>query len=479
MIKEKKELNVNKRLRLRRQLAAVPGIAMAAVTLAELILVLILPSPDSQYVIYHELFRLGLILSVAAGAAYFGMIPGGFQRAQAEEDPGTGRIQRMKRRAEPEDFFFGLFLLWILVSTAYHGLDDKAVYGLPYRYQNVFLTAAYILIYFGVSKGAGDIGNPADPADAEAEMKPVRNPRSRPGRRDSRRIAIGLTVFTADLLAILALAHQFILPIAAFEAKKGLSATFYNSNHYGYFLTIAVLMSAVQFVDGQAQRTRSAGMISFLLNTAALLLNNTFGCILSSAVVLVLITGMIFRRQPDRKWRATAVLILFFAIPAAASVMTDGLVENVTTFVEDLGNIFAGSPDAASAGTNRWGLWITAFQYIRAHPILGFGCEGTAARMMSEAGVANPHSEVLTYALDYGIPGAVLYTLGVIAVFIRYIRFGLDRQPEAMMAFAAALGYFISSMFGVAMFYTTPFFFILLGYCAGGMKPDPVEKQIR
>ena len=60
--------------------------------------------------------------------------------------------------------------------------------------------------------------------------------------------------------------------------------------------------------------------------------------------------------------------------------------------------------------------------------------------------------------------------MAVLMIFLRHLVSGAWKDPYALMAFSAALAYFISSFFGVAMFYTTPFFFIMLGYSSGKGK---------
>jgi len=113
-----------------------------------------------------------------------------------------------------------------------------------------------------------------------------------------------------------------------------------------------------------------------------------------------------------------------------------------------------------SAGHNRWLLWQITMEHIASRPFLGYGCEGLSETLMDLTGRANPHNEILTYAAYFGIPAALLYAAGVLITVINGIRSG---EHASMTAAFAAAAYFISSMFGVSMFYTTPFLFVLLG----------------
>ena len=277
-------------------------------------------------------------------------------------------------------------------------------------------------------------------------------------------------LFTADVLGVTAIGHQFFLNISAYSGKKGLSAIFFNSNHYGYFLAMALMVAVTAFIVGDKVWVREFGFLSGMLNLIVLFMNNTFGAILASFISLLVVLFLSLIKLPKSKWRAVSVASLIIAIPLAGGVLLNAQFDNFVVLLQDIGKIMSGSSDAASAGTNRWGQWVKAVQYIQEHPLLGYGCEGMADRMMNDIGISNPHNELLTYALFFGVPAAVCYTVAVLMIFLRHLVSGAWKDPYALMAFSAALAYFISSFFGVAMFYTTPFFFIMLGYSSGKGK---------
>ena len=72
----------------------------------------------------------------------------------------------------------------------------------------------------------------------------------------------------------------------------------------------------------------------------------------------------------------------------------------------------------------------------------------------------------------FRIPAAVLYTAGCLSAIISGLRRrssvdSQDKQEHSrVIAAFAALGYLISSLFGVAMFYTVPYLFIFMGLAA-------------
>ena len=117
------------------------------------------------------------------------------------------------------------------------------------------------------------------------------------------------------------------------------------------------------------------------------------------------------------------------------------------------------------AGNGRWGIWQYVASYIADYPWWGYGCEGIAEIMKDYTLTTNPHNEPLTYAAFFGIPAAVFYCAGVIAAVIKGLR--AKESKACMIASFGAMAYFLSSLFGVAMFYTAPYLFILMGIAAG------------
>jgi O-antigen ligase len=414
-------------------LASIPAMIVILITLRELFLAVTDSSMSKeQYTTYPELFQFGNFIIIIIGIIYVilsNMVP-------------TKKKPLLQRN--PEFLFFGCFLILMALSTLINGIDDKAIHGLPYRNQGIFHFALYILIYYFVS--------------ARTKLMQIR------------KFVLVTFLFTADVLGITAIGHQFFINIAAYTGKKGLSAIFFNSNHYGYFLVMALMVGVTAYVVGDQAWVQLLGLASGLLNMIVLFINNTFGAILGAFVSLLVVLVLALIKLPRSRWRAVSVAALIIALPLASGLLLNSQFENFVILVRDIGKILSGSEDAGSAGTNRWGQWVKAVEYIREKPLLGFGCEGTAARMMAEIGVANPHNEILTYALFFGVPAAVCYTLGVLLIFLRHLLGAAWKDPYALMAFSAALAYFISSLFGVAMFYTTPFFFIMLGYSTGTGK---------
>lgn len=412
-------------------LALMPGVLLCLLTLLILLMDLLIPGMGrEQYRDYPALFRMTHALILACGVLFWILVLR--QRGLTWLAPAN-----LFRRDHLYPLFFVLFCVWILLSTAVNGLDEKAIHGVSYRNLGVFHLLSLFLVYMFLS--------------------------SQIRRRDLRRGLLALFLGISDLMGLAVLGDRYLWDTPAFALKKEISAIFFNGNHYGYFLTMAILIAAGFFLLQTGRPLRIFGLASLLLNAGILLLNTSFGCL--CAVIAVLLSLLLLLLLVNR--RAAARLAILLAVLSAfcflGLAIFDSLRSGFFEVLEDLQQIRADHNDAGSAGHNRWLLWMTAIDLISQRPVFGYGCEGISHILMTETGRGNPHCEPLHYAASFGLPAALFYLLGLLDILRVWIQRKIWSFPEVTAAALAALGYFISSLFGVPMFYTAPFFFIFLG----------------
>ena len=134
--------------------------------------------------------------------------------------------------------------------------------------------------------------------------------------------------------------------------------------------------------------------------------------------------------------------------------------------VFDVGAVFTdpNSQAAQGAGSGRWGIWNRYLDLIAHNPIFGIGMEGIYVyQLLQYVGSQRPHNEYMQYAVFYGIPAAILYTMGVVGVFLRAFLRRATLDNVTLAALTSAMAYVVSACFGVTVYNTTPFFFIMLG----------------
>lgn len=333
--------------------------------------------------------------------------------------------------------FFSFVVIMMLVSTAANGITDAVKHGDTYRRESLCTSIMYFSFYFLAS--------------------------SLIKCKKKKAVLLYTFIITNLPIAVCMLIHTYIKEITAFSIKQGPSAIFYNSNHYGYYILMVILVSEVLFIKEKNSFLRIICMISFLLNNIILIINDTFGCYL--ACFLALPFSVIVISLCDKKFNKAAVVMfaLFVLISLIMSIWYETVFSNIITFATDLTKLKNNTDDSGSAGTGRWNLWRHTVGYITEKPILGFGLEGIGDRLESEANNDRPHCEFIQYAAFYGIPAAIAYICGTFSVFLNGLKQKNNLDIYTIAALVAAFGYLVSSAFGNTMFYTAPYFFILLG----------------
>ncbi len=367
--------------------------------------------------------------------------------------------KKEKNQIKPTDnipmLFFAGVCLCIVISTCINGVTSEVISGDQYRNESIFSFIAYFIsFYFCSSLIRGE---------------------------NKKRTVLYTYLFSNLLINLACLYHQFIKPITIWEYSDidAPSAVFYQFNHYGYFLMLAIIMTAALFVVEKSIRTRLFCCILLVLNSFILCLNTTFGCFLACLVGLIflLVADSIINKKISIP--AMAMLALFIAAIYVSGLKYHSFLGELKLFFTDIKSVMGALSEkvvtvsenevevsaADSAGTGRWGLWKNTIRYIRERPIFGWGIEGIADRLeLDSHGVNNrPHNEYLQYAAFFGIPAAFLYICGAGAVYIRGWRKRKGIGSYTFACLVVAFTYMFSAIFGNTMFYTTPFFFTFLG----------------
>ena len=353
-------------------------------------------------------------------------------------------------------FIFILFDVSIMMVTVIRGANEYDFTGHPYTYESIYFYILYPIAYFFC-------GMLID----KEKMK---------------RILLYTLIFTAFPLHILELMNQWGLPIRYF-IKNGVTLVFHQFNHYGYYIMITLLTSAFLFVYEKKKWLKIFDLVSLCVCTMILVVNDTFGAHLAAfgAMLLFLIYMIVTTKKKREKgekrekinfkhtvamikeggtWHsAVFILVIFLGITLAMSFKYSNVLSSAIRTVEDVGGVIVNPGESEAAGTGRWSLWKGYAKGIAEKPLTGWGVEG----LLNTKKVGTPHNELLQYAGFFGIPTMLLYLVAVLLILWRVIRNQKQMSRTTMVCFFVSLGYLASSMFGVAIYYTTPFIYIFLG----------------
>lgn len=276
---------------------------------------------------------------------------------------------------------------------------------------------------------------------------------------------------------------------SVFSWPANLTSMFVNSNYYGYFLTVAVSLSAAMLLGEQNPLWKGFSALCLAANGVILYLNSTMGAWVGTvAALLFLIVACCIRDGRLNLWGVAALGIVLVCLAAPellshlpGSTVTHNTASNIGQLTNDIQNLTADSASEASmhAGSGRWIIWVRCMELIRQHPLFGIGFDGIDAKgLESFTGNTRPHNEFMQYALFYGIPAAVLYFAGCLSVYLRALKYKAQLDNYTLAALTAAFGYLVGSFFGLTVYNTAPYLFLMLGL-GYAHTPAPMEVSPR
>lgn len=258
------------------------------------------------------------------------------------------------------------------------------------------------------------------------------------------------------------------------------SSVFCNSNYFGLYLTISILLLAGLFCFS-TKTMRWLSFVALLLHLFVLFLVNTFSSML--AVFIALITLFILQNERLKKFSFLSLLPLFAFVAISLIVQLFaqshyskyiGFFAEIKQLAIDIKNIFTdyNSTLADNAGTGRFKLFKESIKQILDHPLLGNGNTYT-----------NPHSAFLQLAEIWGLTCLTLLIISFIMSTIRFFKHFNSQSSLSIITFIAIEGFLICSLFCSIMPHITPLFLMIFGvfvrYYNIDIKKNKLQKTIK
>lgn len=346
--------------------------------------------------------------------------------------------------------FLFLMLIWSVFSCLFSGDINLSFYGTLFRNEGLL---AYIC-YAGIFICAFQI-------------------------KKARLVYGLLNCFTAiaTLISILSLINSKLIN-QWFGLTQGASI-FNNENHYAYYLCLAIMASLYLLLrENQQIRRLAFRFAAFGLICAALVINHSFGPYLAVLAGLAITVIFVFKSQKDKKLRLVLAVSLFLAISLVINLFFNYLFSDFGILLDDSMNILTGSADAANAGSYRWFLWVNGLSFIAERPFFGFGPDNLGAQYLAAGTVIDrPHNELIQFAASLGLPALIFYLSALITLLISFIKQKWLTTLIGIGFFAMIATYLASSLLGNTMFYTTPYFLIILGLSGSLLKIRASDKD--
>lgn len=347
-------------------------------------------------------------------------------------------------------FIFVLYMIWTLISCILSPNRELAFKGTSYRKEGYIMYLIYAGYFFCAYL---------------LESKKLR------------KILLNIFVIVSIFLIIISRAYFTVLKYTdIFLYNTPDKSVFAQFNHYGYYLMMSLMCALGLFITEKNKILKVVYLVAYTVIGYALIFNNTFGCYLATAIVLIAycIYALVKKRDRAVALIATAIfIILSFTVTKndknLAYENMSGLVSDIKTIITKVFNIEEDSPELEEsfekAGTSRMSLWKNGIKFMMERPIIGYGPENLKEKYKSVSiNQDRPHNLLIQLATTSGIPGMILYVTAVGIIVVRGIKNLIKNNESGKIFLIIVIAYLISAMFGNSMYYTSPYYFIFLGF---------------
>ena len=262
-------------------------------------------------------------------------------------------------------------------------------------------------------------------------------------------------IFVGFIINLLAeIKYCFGVNFRTYEVED--AAIFSNRNHYGYFLSIITILSAVRLYLTKNKYLEVYYALNLIISEFALLISQTRGSFVGVVISIVLML-VYFGIKRKFNWK----LIIVPAIMIVTFLTLE--ISGVTMFMDRLGLLASDIATTANssshteeeveaAGSGRIAIWKQVIEQIKTSPIVGVGIGRTTME----------HNEFLQIAAWSGIPAALLYVCALFFMVIDLFKKKTKLTDTQLVATFAVISYATQSFFGGAMLQTVPFYIIVL-----------------
>lgn len=333
--------------------------------------------------------------------------------------------------------FLGLMLLWSAVSALLANDHSITLWGTQYRRDGLVM----YLVYAGCLSMAVQL-------------------------RNSKYVRILLEIFVGSSAVLAFIQTIDIEAVNEFMNIRIGCGPFFQINHYGYYLCMTYLGLLVLWVT-QKSKMKAWQMVIRIAEAAlicnAVVLCKSLGSLIAELVGLAAVFVFVLWKDRSKLFRVSMAMGSTAAVLVFMNTGDWNLLQEFQLLFSDAEKVIEGD-DFESAGTGRGILWKLGIQFASQKPVFGYGPDNLGFLYEQyHVGTDRPHNELIQFAASLGIPAMVYYVAGL-AFHLRDFIAGFKRIDLFTIGLYIMVGgYLVSSLFGNTMFYTTPYFYMILG----------------
>lgn len=255
---------------------------------------------------------------------------------------------------------------------------------------------------------------------------------------------------------------------------KGMTGSFYNLNHVGYYIVVCSMLISGKLFFAKTTKSKVLWGIFALYSYYVMIVNDTFGGYLAILATLIIMPVFVIIKAKEKTTKhilnAFLPLIIFVILNlvfVAADPQSNPIKRNFNVLGNDVEKITTSDNiKEEDGGSGRFKIWVATIDMIGEKPLLGYGPDNLKPHYVErDVDLDRAHNEPIERAVATGIPSALFYYAAIFFALFTFIKSKKSWQCEQRLsAMMATVGYLVSSLTGVFLFYTGGFFFLFLGF---------------
>lgn len=346
-----------------------------------------------------------------------------------------------------------LMLLWSILSALLSGNLRQCFLGDEYRHEGIVTYCLYAVVFIGAIQVS---------------------------QKHMRWVAEVLCAVCA-ITGILVITGGRIIPGLFFVDMELRAAMFHNNNHYGYFLAICFPVCFGVILDEQNPTIfqRILRWVEYWLICNAIAYCSCRGSFLGIAAAMIGwdISVCILHKQ---KWKKCLALNIVFILTILLLHTESTIMDRMSSLMMEVDAVQQEqtSNTIEGMGSGRGILWKYGIQFALEKPLFGYGPDNLGHLYSAvQSGLADrPHNELIQFAASLGFPALICYITAIGSHAASFLRCFRRLSVFHLALFASVGSYIVSSMFGNTMYYTTPYYIMMLAFTYRICNPADTER---
>lgn len=247
-------------------------------------------------------------------------------------------------------------------------------------------------------------------------------------------------------------------------------STFGNPNFYGTYLTLVLPIAAFAYMK--------TGTLVYLIATGSVYFSLLTSFTRSGWVGSFFAFGIVLYSAVKKKFKRKYIfllIVMLLVITAVVEIESEGrVISRLLSITEDAGKVFEQADGYEDAGANRIFIWKRVIPLILERPLLGFGPE-TLGEVFSERHMDEvveeygreiifdkAHNEYLHIAVTTGVPSLIIYLIFVFSILKRAYRYR-NKNIMIIPLMASIIGYLIQAFFNLSIITVAYIYWAFLG----------------